>query len=107
MPLPAVRTNQMRKMVGSWAPGIPHVRARGKWLVLHRVLLLILVFALGPHTQASDVVVFSAGKLHHFYQFSTNAPTEDLLNPWEGGANVYITAPTNLYRAAFGPAGFP
>jgi uncharacterized delta-60 repeat protein len=57
-----------------------------------------------PRLPAADVITYTAGKLHHFNQFSTNSAAEDLVNPWEGGAAVYITARTNLSGATFGPA---
>jgi hypothetical protein len=71
--------------------------------------LSFLLFAAWPggEARAADVITYSAGKLHHFFQFNSGTPIEDMINAWEGGANVYFASVTNMNASSFGPAGNP
>ncbi len=78
-------------------------RLRGyRWIVF-----LVTCFLFGPGARAADVITYTVGKIHHYFQFDTGAPIEDSINPWEGGAAVYPTvlSPNSVLTAAYWSSG--
>ncbi len=73
------------------------------------IILLVVGFSLAPAARAADVLAYTVGKIHHYFQFSSGAPVEDTINTWEGGTAVYpsVLAPNSVLAAAYWPSGGP
>jgi len=78
-------------------------------LQLRWVILLAVSLSFAPQTRGADTLSYTAGKIHHYFQFDAGAPVEDIINTWEGGVAVYPTvlSPNSVLAAAYGPAGNP
>lgn len=86
---------------------VSRVTSNTTFFFLAALSLIVCIASLPSDAYAADVITYSAGKLHHFFQFTSGSPTEDTLNPWEAGANVYFANKTNVYASTFGPLGSP
>ena len=68
------------------------------------IVFLVVGLALPPAGRAADVLAYTVGKIHHYFQFSSGAPVEDTINTWEGGTAVYpsVLAPNSCSRRLTG-----
>jgi uncharacterized delta-60 repeat protein len=58
-------------------------------------------------SSASDVIVYAVGKGHNFQQTNTTTVVENVTEPWEADAFVYVSATGSVSSAFVGPSANP